>query len=544
MSVQGFNPVRYAAGDDRYIRFIEDYVGIELAAVQKRILRHVATNQRTIIWGANGPGKSYITAALKLAFLFSNPDSIVLGTSGSYRQYYDTMWRPLENMFEDMQEEHGFPGNAKGGEDKPSLELDNEWYAKVVSPRDPGELEGRHGSDVLVVLDEADKKYVTDEHFDSANSSITDLNDKMVAICNPPEDETNIVAQKKNSPRWTVVELSAFESHNALVDAGLIGGDHIEGLVDLITIASDWEEYTNRPWPKADDHYPGDWPGMPEVTRKLDDGQLQRSGVISWLAPGFGEAKTAHKNYKHFDKRWYIRRAGVIPPAGAAVHRPIELSDVKEAWKRQRPEFRSDTPRTVGIDVARSSDKTVMAGEHNMELVIHYSQVGDNHQRQRQEIVDGTDMSPGLKSWPNPKIAIDRGYAPGFADYIADRVPHVTGFAAETMPVEEQRWFDKWSEALFHMGEWLEDGGVIHDRDLRDQLVTAAREVEYDERSLNSRGPDGAQVYEATPKSEIKEELNRSPDELDAALMAIWRLRTNQGRSSTSSTWYNPYAKA
>ena len=84
------------------------------------------------------------------------------------------MWRPLKDMFGDAQKKYGLPGQTKGG-NRPMLELDDEWYAKIISPRDPGELEGRHNADVLVVIDEADKKPVTEEHFDSAGSSITDI---------------------------------------------------------------------------------------------------------------------------------------------------------------------------------------------------------------------------------------------------------------------------------------------------------------------------------------------------------------------------------
>ncbi len=532
---------RYTEGADRYINFTEDFLNMRLAAVQELVLSEVANNQRTLVWGANGPGKSYITSALKVGFLFTNTDSIVLGTSGSYQQYEDTMWKPLKNMFEDTQEKYGLPGKLRGG-NRPSLTLDNEWYAKIVSPRDPGELEGRHGSDVLVVIDEADKKYITKEHFSSAGSSITDMNDKMVAICNPPEDSDDVVARKKEDPRWNVVEISAFESHNALVDAGRIDDDHIEGLVDLITIADDWEAWNNRQWPLAEKHFPGDdWPGMAEIKPKVERNQIDRDEVCSWLAPGFDVAKEAHLRFDTLDKQWYIRRAGIIPPMGAAEHRPIEPEHVKESWDRNRPRDSTASPRAIGIDVARSSDKTVMIGEHNGELRVHYSKTGDNHETQKREVVDGTQNTPGLNSWPSPDVAVDKGYAPGFHDYVADQVPNVVDFMSGTKPTEPTRWYDKWAEALFHFGQWLENGGVISDPDIRQEALVAARVVSYEARSLNSRGRNGAEVYKATAKEEIKDELGHSPDFLDGSLMAIWRLRTNPAPSSVKSTWYDPY---
>lgn len=542
---QSLDPTNYTSGKDRYSRFAEDYLDLRLAAAQEKILETVAENQRTLVWGANGPGKSYITAALKLGFLYTNPDSIVLGTSGSYQQYEDTMWKPLDDMHQKAQEKYGLPGKTKGG-NRPSLNLDKEWYAKIVSPKSPGELEGRHGSDVLVVIDEADKKYVTEEHFSSAGSSITDLNDKMVVICNPPEDEANVVHRKKeNDDRWTVVEISAFDSHNAKVDAGIINDSHIPGLVDLLTIASDWEAWNNRPWPLAQENYPGEeWPGMAVIQNRIDSGQLDRSKALDWIAPGYKVAKEAHLRYDTLHRDWYIRRAGIIPPTGAASHRPIQPEHVDGAWQRSTPTMASASPRTVGIDVARSGDDTVMIGEHNGELRVHYDEQGANHQIQQEEIVEGTTFTPGLKDWPAPEIAVDKGYAPGFHDYINERVPNVIDFQNGTKPVEGTRWYDKWAEALFHLGQWLEDGGVINDQDLREELSVAARVVEFEERTLQSRGQNGAEVYQATSKEDIKDELGYSPDRLDAALMAVWRLRVNPVPSSVDSTWYDPYQTA
>jgi hypothetical protein len=543
-ATQKYNPKNYTTGNNRYIRFAQDFLDLRLSEEQKRVLRTVAQNQRTLVWGGNGPGKSFVIAVLKLGYLFTNPDSIVLGTSGSYQQYEDTMWKPLNNMFSDAKDKYGLPGRSKGG-NRPILEIDDEWYAKIISPRDPGELEGRHGPDVLVVIDEADKKYVEEQHFDSAGSSITDMNDKLVAICNPPKDETNVVAKKKEDPRWEVIELSAFDSHNAKVDAGIINEPRIPGMTDLITIASDWESYNKRPWPLAEENYPhGDWPGMPEVINQIEDGVITRDEALEWIAPGYVVAKEAHERFETLDERWYIRRAGVMPPEGADTHRPIEPADVRAAWDRSTPKTVSESPRSVGIDVARSGDQTVMIGEHNGELRIHFAERGANHETQKQDVVEGTAISPGLKDWPDPQVAIDRGYAPGFHDYVSDRIPNVVGFQNGTKPVELTRWYDKWAEALFHMGQWLDQGGVINDAELREQLMVAARVVKFSSRTLNSRGKNGAEVFEASSKEKIKEELGHSPDYLDAALMAVWRLRTDPTPTRISSTWYDPHQQA
>lgn len=546
MVSKSFNPDEYTSGADRYIRFAEDFLDLELADVQKRVLRAVARNQRTLVWGANGPGKSFITAALKLGFLFSNADSIVMGTSGSYQQYHDTMWRPLDTMHGRAQRKYGLPGKSKGG-NQPILELDDEWYAKVVSPRDPGELEGRHGSDVLVVIDEADKKYVTDEHFDSAGSSITDLNDKMVAICNPPDDETDVVYQKKNDPRWEVVEISSFEAHNVLVDAGEISDTRIPGIVDLITIADDWEAWNGSDWPKVEDAYPGQWPGMPEITSELDKGNINRDDVLQWLRPGFDVARTAHENRTDLDERWYKRRAGVIPPEGAEAHRPIYTDDVQAASEQS---LTFDPNRYgFGTDIGRTNDSTAIVevrkldGKHDeFGLCVRTDRAGERSHGDNESMIRAA-MEDGPVLGANAIDADAEGS--GVADQMSAEYDECFRFRGGMNPVdpkEAKEYKDRRTEALALLGEFLRNGGKIANDRLEKELFACARTIQYKRR--RSKGQD---VLKAESKDKIKDRIGRSPDVLDAAAMAVYAFEDAHERSmvevsqnerkSISSSW-------
>jgi len=62
----------------------------------------------------------------------------------------------------------------------------------------------------------------------------------------------------------------------------------------------------------------------------------------------------------------------------------------------------------------------------------------------------------------------------------------------------------------------------VGDRRLREELLAAARTVTFEERYLASRGESGATVLEATSKQAVTDSLDRSPDHLDAAAMAVW----------------------
>ena len=475
---------RYTEGPDRYVNFAEEVLGLQLAEQQRQLLRALAEHKRVVVMSGNGPGKSFGVAIAKLAFLVTNPGSTVLGTSGSYSQYVDAVWRPMKNLTAQLNRQLpvDLPTPVDGGQ--PTLELDTDWFAKVVSPRDPGDLEGRHAEAVLVVIEEADKAYIGDEHFDSAGSSVTDANDRMIAICNPPRDESNAVYEKLESDRWHTIQFSTLESHNVRVDAGELDAEKIPGITDLETIHEDWEAWNGEEWPGIDHARAVSDPESPEFREDLDE-------------------------------RWYRRRAGVMPPAGVSAHRPIDLEDVKTAWQRDVPAS-NHAPQASGVDVARSGvDDTVAASVRGYALDIRYEQSGDSHTAQRD------DLTSEFGNDADHPIAVDSlGEGSGLADMLEERFPETIRFGAGKEPTNRSAYYSCWEEGLDLLGDWLADGGSIDDRKLYEELLVTARTVEFEERHYASRGTE---VLKATAsKDDLKERLGRSPDRLDASYMAIW----------------------
>jgi len=60
------------------------------------------------------------------------------------------------------------------------------------------------------------------------------------------------------------------------------------------------------------------------------------------------------------------------------------------------------------------------------------------------------------------------------------------------------------------------------DTDLRDELVIAARAIEFSTKTIKNRGENGAEVATANSKDAIANRLGHSPDYLDAVMMAVW----------------------
>lgn len=453
------------SGTDRYVRFVEDWLDIRVPTIQSAILEALESNRRVVAVAANGVGKSYVAAAGAIAALYCNPNTTVNITSGSYGQLDDTIWKPIKSLHRNSQ----LPGRTLDNTRELRSGLAESWYLKCLSPQYPGDLEGRHNERMVYVIEEADKPGITREHIDSAESTITDEDDRMLVIANPPTDETNVVKALMESDKWQTLQFPSWESHNVQHP-----DDTIPGLVEESEIRENWEEWNNEAW----------------------------SGLDAAISESHERTDLAD--------RWYRRRAGIIPPESSDTWRPFSISDVREAWKiSSEHSLEADT---AAIDVARSGDETVLAGKHADTIKTHYANQGYNHVQQKKDLSDELDVLGG------PETAVDAvGEGSGLADELNERF-NITRYSNGAKPNEESEYYNCWAEALAHFGSFLERG-CIDSRELFEQAKVAAQVIEFREKDLTSRGGG---VIAATPKDKLKDALGKSPDHLDAALMANW----------------------
>jgi len=483
---------RYQRGPGQFVRWVHDKLPVRLSDAQQRLLRAVAEHRRTLVLGANGPGKSYAAACLTEAFLHSRRPSTVLATSGTYGKLKRTLCRPVEALQRDgtVDGEAGLPGEYKHS--PPRVDTgDPEWYFEASRPKDAGELEGTHNDHLLAITEEADKETVDADVLESIDSCLTDTNDRHLVIANPPKDEGNVVHDLMRSDAWHVERLATWDSRNVRVDAGGHDGPKIPGLLGLSEVRESWETWNGEPW------------------------------------PGIDEARTAHEHRDDLDTRWYRRRAGVMPPQGASAHRPIDVGAVRAAYDRT-PGRTRETPSAVGIDVARSGDETVVVGLHDTEFRVHYAEQGTNHTVQAEAI------TALLDEWASPEIAVDAvGEGSHLADELDARYPNVTRFKSGSEAAADQTYRHKWAEALAHLGDVLAQGAFAS-TELRRQALAAARTIAFEERYLKSRD---ATVLQATSKESVTDTLGHSPDYLDAAAMAAWAEHVDQADSRVAPTW-------
>ena len=514
-------------GKDRYVRFIQDVLDYEVTEVIREIAVALNENEQVLAIGANGPGKSFGASLLAVAVLYTNADTVVPISAGNGDTLKNSIWKNILSVWKDS----GLPGSFNKSDRSVHTPWDPKWFLECHSPRHPDDLEGDHNNNVVYIIEEADKPGVTAEHIDSARSTLGD-DDHILVIANPPTDETNVVADLMQNPEWHRLQFPTWESRNARVDRGVSDKDKIGGIAGLSKMQSDWAEYHDSSWPGIDRVIEVSSPYLtPEgepTTREWEAARVDQPNEVVGREGLYDQSVEPLSNPEFrsdLDRRWYKRRAGVMPADSAEKWRPFTIADVEAAYNR--PTEGSETPQTFAIDVARSGDDTVGSGKHTDEIRIHYARQGTNHVQQKDEL---TDILFELNS---PEIAVDAvGEGSGLADELDNRFAHVVRFSNGMNPRQETEYYDAWAEALAKFGEFLDAGGSFSDKHLYQEAKVAAKVVEFQTRSLRSRDGD---VIEATSKSKIKDRLGHSPDYLDSALMCNW-LAMAEGQTVTRTT--------
>jgi hypothetical protein len=490
-------PYKPGTGPLRYARFCEDWLGLERTKVFDEIARALNENKQTLAVGGNGVSKSYSASALGVAALYCNPNTVVPVTAGNGDTLKNSIWKPIKSLWRNSP----LPGDYKDNDRSLHTEFDDEWFLECHSPQYPEDLEGDHNANVIYIIEEAEKPGVTSDHIDSARSTLAD-GDHILVLCNPPTDESNVVYELEQKDSWNVLRFPTWESRNARVDRDLTDASKIGGLSGVGKMQDDWTEYHDEEWPGIQQVI--EW-SSPYLTE--DGGATVRESDAVKKNPDFRE---------DLHERWYKRRAGVIPPQGADIHRPFHVPDVQAARNRQ-PE--QGALRGIAFDIARDGgDKSACVKYYEGVLEAETWQVSDEegHAGNRERIHEILSTDGEHRNAP---VAVD---AIGEGSDIADMVRREYGgvrFKSLTVAEDEENYDSKWAEGLARLGSALEDVtfGGSDGTELRKQLFAGARAIQYDR-----KGTKKHEVYEATPKAEVKEMYGESPDLLDAAVMAAW----------------------
>lgn len=227
------------------------------------------------------------------------------------------------------------------------------------------------------------------------------------------------------------------------------------------------------------------------------------------------------------DNPWVMATIlGLFPPVG--FNKLLGIDEVEAACKRvYKADAIANAPVVLGGDVARQGDDStvIIKRQGRQAYTPRVMRIPDT-------MIIAKEFISEFKTHSADALFVDEtgGYGAGVIDAVRSLGFSVTGVMFSSK-ASNYRYFNKRSEILFEMAEWIKDGGSIpDDRELKEELCA----LEY-----TFQG-DKLRVIE---KELIKKEIGRSPDKADAlALTFAFPVSKRTHMLTTKSRReYNPF---
>lgn len=231
------------------------------------------------------------------------------------------------------------------------------------------------------------------------------------------------------------------------------------------------------------------------------------------------------------DNPWVMATIlGLFPPTGFSAM--IGLADVETAMGRH---YREDqykfAPVILGVDVARQGDDSSVIARRQgvVSFPLRAMRIPDTVQVSAQ-----ASMEQDAHDAAAMFVDETGGYGAGVVDDLRRRgyAPIGVQFGGKA---SDPRFYDKRSEMLFALCEWIKSGGALApDPELKAELVALRFVYQGDK-------------FRVVPKDMIKKELGRSPDKSDALALTFAFPVAAKGHAGPAtpqqtSSDYDPYA--
>lgn len=162
------------------VAWTHDVLNEFLWSMQCEILDSTFRNRKTVVRSCNSAGKTFIAAVAVLAFLYLRYPSKVITTAPTWYQVRDLLWSEINSLFG-----RHLAGNIVGRCLNTRLEIDHDWFALGISPKEAVNFQGFHQEHVLVIFDEAPG--VRDEIVEGAETLEASGDFHLLKIGNPIE---------------------------------------------------------------------------------------------------------------------------------------------------------------------------------------------------------------------------------------------------------------------------------------------------------------------------------------------------------------------
>ena len=211
------------------VKFVREVIGAEPEGYQARVMRAVASADRTkVSWRAGrGCGKSCLAAWVVLWHTLLFFESRTITTASNWRQVERILWPEVHKWYRACD-------FTKLGYDPSSIDAQNlglmiskSWFARGESSNDPEKLEGFHEDRILFIVDEA--KLVGRPTFNSINGCLTTKYAKMLVLSTPPRHPHACYFRdihEKKVPGYQLFHTTALEAPPERVDKEWLDSVH------------------------------------------------------------------------------------------------------------------------------------------------------------------------------------------------------------------------------------------------------------------------------------------------------------------------------
>lgn len=441
------------------VLFQRRVLGRNIWSAQERIARAVASRRHVAAKGCHASGKTYVSAGLVPWWLTRHARGKVLTVSPTLRQV-KVFWDEVE--LARRQASIRFPECSTTG-----LRISEERYGLGISSSRGVNIQGFHGSDVLIIADEAPG--IDGELWEAIEGIRAGGRVTLLELGNPTISSGHFFENfGRGRTTCECITISAFDSPNL---AGLTINDLLTMNEDDMQVAP-WPQLTTREWVR--DRYRRWGPSNPAyVSRVLGEFPSQADDSVYSLEWIEGAARRQ-----------------------ATTETLAELARRGEGIR-------------IGVDVAGpGEDETVM-----------YARVGGcilgmsafPQADPRGALLDAVASYRGHPLFPLLSVLVDiDGIGYYFAQHLADAKLPVYGFRAGGSPINSEHFVNAKAEAHWALREHLERGAVSGLTDEETQAQLAG--IRY------SHTPGGRVEIES--KEDARKRGVSSPDRAEALVLS------------------------
>lgn len=486
--------------------YAQTFFNTTLWAKQLEIVQALEEYNYVCVRSAHSTGKSYLLGILINYFFDTTYPLIGIGTAPTQKLVQNVMFayaRQFRNM------SAGLLDDFWAGPKMPKITTGENHYFEGIVTSDPTSIQGRHGPNVVLLLDEA--VGIKPEMFEALESLMIGDMVKVLAIYNPT-DPSSYIASVEKRPGWKTVTMSAYDHPNIWVgverlEAGRPPTEDLPfpGAVNLQRFEQMLKQWSD-PITKQD-YRPGKDIILPSSFLK-DELQYFRPGPIA-SARLLGRWPDTSMN--SIFSEYVIENAvyNLVPP-------------------------QNDDLITIGVDVARfGSDFSSFCVRHGNRVLELFEVNGLSTVEVAARVVQLT-IKYGEKfeiPYKTIDVAIDAiGIGAGVYDTL-----HDAGYSVHEINVSE-RAYNQELYANLRTELWFETYKLFHDGN-----INIGRIESYTRNELSKQLIAPLYKYDryarrqVESKDDTKKRLGRSPDLADAIMLA-YAVNSNMSSGITSST--------